>query len=80
MIHVQALRSHLYNGYLEDGQHRNVQLQLLERIKLVDMLNEFAVHYRNLLKLASTPLPHAVSADIFCSICCGMLCWRGVSI
>jgi len=53
MLHVQALRSHLYYVYFDDDQ----QLQLLEQIKLLDMLNEFVIHYRNLLILASTPLP-----------------------
>ena len=55
MVYAQALRSHLYNAQIAEDQ--NNDLQLLERIKLVDMLNEFIVHFRNLLKLASTPLP-----------------------
>ena len=33
-----------------------VRLELFERMKLIDGLNEFVVHYRNLLKCASTPL------------------------
>ena len=56
MIHVQALRSHLYNARLSDTENHD-GLQLLERIKLLDMLNEFVLHFRNLLKFASTPLP-----------------------
>ena len=32
------------------------RLELFERMKLIDALNEFVVHYRNLLKCASTPL------------------------
>lgn len=53
MIHVQALRFHLYKGchVLEHP------LELMEKMKLVDILNEYVIHYRNLLKLASTPLP-----------------------
>jgi predicted membrane chloride channel (bestrophin family) len=51
LLHVQALRLHLYHGSAVS------KLQLLERIKLMDMLNEFVVSYRDLLVLASTPLP-----------------------
>jgi predicted membrane chloride channel (bestrophin family) len=53
MLHVQALRLHLYKGcYVLEHP-----LELLEKMKLVDMLNEYVIHYRDLLKLASTPLP-----------------------
>lgn len=51
LLHVQALRLHLYHGSAAS------KLQLLERIKLMDMLNDFVVSYRDLLALASTPLP-----------------------
>jgi predicted membrane chloride channel (bestrophin family) len=48
MVHVQLLRSHLYSPQY---------LQLLERMKLLDHLNLFVAGYREVLKLASTPLP-----------------------
>jgi hypothetical protein len=47
MSYIQALRSQLYTS----------ELQLLERVKLVDMLNAFTRGYRELLDLASTPMP-----------------------
>lgn len=53
MVHVQALRIHLY----QTANALEQQLQLLEKVKLIDLLNDFVLHYRNLLKLASTPLP-----------------------
>jgi predicted membrane chloride channel (bestrophin family) len=53
MFHVQALRLHLYNG----SHVLEHPLELMEKMKLVDMLNEFVTHYRDLLKLASTPFP-----------------------
>ena len=61
MLHVQALRSHLYNvnqlafDQNNPGTHR--QLELLESMKMVDSLTEFVVNYRILLMCASTPLP-----------------------
>jgi Bestrophin, RFP-TM, chloride channel len=73
MIHVQALRSHLFNGNVVDDDKddeidRNntgttsnnniaVDFQLLERVTLMNMLNDYVHEYRNLLKLASTPIP-----------------------
>lgn len=51
LLHVQALRLHLYSGKVPS------KLQLLERVKLNDMLDGFARSYRELLALASTPLP-----------------------
>jgi predicted membrane chloride channel (bestrophin family) len=53
MMFAQSLRSHLYcsSGAL------NRQLELLEKVKLVDMLNAYLYAYRDLLKIASTPLP-----------------------
>lgn len=53
MLFAQSLRSHLYcsSGAL------NRQLELLEKMKLVDMLNAYLYAYRDLLKIASTPLP-----------------------
>lgn len=58
MVLVHALRSHLYHG--SDGLVRSGEaprLQLLERCKLMDLLHEFIVSYRDLLRLASTSLP-----------------------
>ncbi|KAL7569793.1 hypothetical protein ACA910_005734 [Epithemia clementina (nom. ined.)] len=51
MLYVLALRSHLYK------EVEAVPLQLLERMKMVDLLNEFVQNYRTMLKLSSTPLP-----------------------
>ncbi len=51
LLHVQALRLHLYHGSATS------QLELLERVKLMDMMNDFVTSYRDLLVLASTPLP-----------------------
>jgi len=51
MMHIQALRLHLYHGNAVSN------LQLLERMKLMDTLNEFVSSYRDLLVFASTPLP-----------------------
>ena len=53
MVYVHALRLHLYKGSLSIEP----ELELLERMRLLDGLNEFVLHYRDLLKLASTPLP-----------------------
>jgi Bestrophin, RFP-TM, chloride channel len=85
MVHVQALRLHLFNGNVVDddvddddddcggdggektnnnnnntGTSSNVvvdDFQLLERVTLLNMLNDYVHEYRNLLKLASTPIP-----------------------
>jgi predicted membrane chloride channel (bestrophin family) len=79
MIHVQALRSRLFNGNVVDEHdhdkddeieksntgtnsqsHDTVvvnDFQLLERVTLLNMLNDYVHEYRNLLKLASTPIP-----------------------
>lgn len=51
LLHVQALRLHLYHGSAAS------KLQLLERVKLMDSLNDFVTTYRDLLVFASTPLP-----------------------
>ncbi|KAL3787271.1 hypothetical protein HJC23_004145 [Cyclotella cryptica] len=60
MVLVHALRSHLYHDSLTLSNHTEVQLQLLERCKMVDLLHEFTMSYRNLLRIASTPLPFAL--------------------
>lgn len=54
MNHVQALRLHLYKGsiYAFHGK-----LHLIERIRLIDLLNTFVANYKILLALASTPIP-----------------------
>jgi len=53
MIHMQILRHLLYNDVLQV----DTRIELLERAKMIDMLNDFAYYYRSLLILASTPLP-----------------------
>lgn len=62
MLHVQALRFHIYTINTQIfGDNRNDEsgrgLQLFERMRLIDVLDEFVANYRNLLKCASTPLP-----------------------
>jgi len=52
-LYALSLRSHLYHGcYVLP-----VDLHILERCKMIDQLNTFLTAYRELLKLASTPLP-----------------------
>ena len=53
MLLVQSLRIHLYNGCFVLANN----MEILERVKLVDLIHEFIHSYRVLLKLASTPLP-----------------------
>ncbi len=59
MLLVHALRSHLYNesANIFKGRDGIPELQLLERCKMIDLLHEFTVSYRNLIRLASSPLP-----------------------
>jgi predicted membrane chloride channel (bestrophin family) len=59
MVLVHALRSHLYHDSLSLST-KTEELQLLERCKMVDLLHEFTMSYRNLLRIASTPLPFAL--------------------
>ena len=51
MLHIHALRLHLYHGSAAS------KLALLERTNLLERLNKFVDSYRELLFLASTPLP-----------------------
>ena len=66
MTLVQVLRSHLYHdsSFLSKppraGDGGFTELQLLERCKMHDLLHEFTIYYRNLLRLASTPMPFAL--------------------
>lgn len=53
LLHVQAMRLHLYHGSATS------KLALLERTKLMEDLNKFVENYRELLVLSSTPLPLA---------------------
>lgn len=52
-LYALALRSHIYHGCCV----LPVDLHILERSKLVDAINLYLTAYRQLLKLASTPLP-----------------------
>ena len=54
MNHVQALRLHLYKGSVFGFKGR---IHLIERIRLIDLLNNFSANYKVLLALASTPIP-----------------------
>jgi len=61
MVLVHSLRSHLYTESdrvcrKNDGTGE-VKIELFERCKMIDQLHEFTVSYRNLLRLASSPLP-----------------------
>jgi predicted membrane chloride channel (bestrophin family) len=60
MVLIHALRSHLYHDSMILSNKADEQLQLLERCKMVDLLHEFVMSYRNLLRIASTPLPFAL--------------------
>lgn len=64
MVLIHALRSHLYHNSMmitsNQAADEQQQLQLLERCKMVDLLHEFVMSYRNLLRIASTPLPFAL--------------------
>jgi predicted membrane chloride channel (bestrophin family) len=53
MVHAQFLRSHLYHGSDVLPQ----PLHILEKCKLLDGLSNYQNAYREVLKLASTPLP-----------------------
>eukprot|EP00579_Thalassiosira_antarctica_P024414 CAMPEP_0201987908 /NCGR_PEP_ID=MMETSP0904-20121228/92038_1 /ASSEMBLY_ACC=CAM_ASM_000553 /TAXON_ID=420261 /ORGANISM="Thalassiosira antarctica, Strain CCMP982" /LENGTH=340 /DNA_ID=CAMNT_0048542033 /DNA_START=1277 /DNA_END=2300 /DNA_ORIENTATION=- len=61
MVLVHALRSHLFHTSNTicrvDGGGVTTGLELFERCKLIDLLHEFTISYRNLLRLASSPLP-----------------------
>jgi len=50
LIHIQSLRLHLYCT-------SDLDFELLERVSLVNKLQEYASSYTNLLIFASTPLP-----------------------
>jgi len=62
MVLVHALRSHLFHE--SDAVCRNGDggpgLQLFERTKMVDLLHDFAIYYRDLLRIASSPFPFAL--------------------
>lgn len=53
MTLAQMLRSHLYNG----SSVLSTELELMEKMTMMGMLNEYLLAYRELLKFASTPLP-----------------------
>ena len=54
MNHVQALRLHLYKGSIFAF---NGKIHLIERIRLIDLLNAYSSNYKVLLAVASTPIP-----------------------
>jgi len=54
---INYLRSHMYQG---SKALAGSELQLLERCKLMDVLHEFTASYRELVRLASTPIPFAL--------------------
>lgn len=56
---VAYLRRHLYHGSVAVMPEQQ-PLELLERMRLLDMLHEFTLQYSSLIKLASTPLPFAL--------------------
>jgi predicted membrane chloride channel (bestrophin family) len=54
---IHYLRGHLYHGSKSLSKSN---LELLERCKMMDLLHEFTNHYRELVRLASTPMPFAL--------------------
>mmetsp|Transcript_4561 Transcript_4561/g.12758 ORF Transcript_4561/g.12758 Transcript_4561/m.12758 type:complete len:294 (+) Transcript_4561:276-1157(+) len=54
MSSAQSLRLHLY---VRSDTYLPEELALLEKSKMLDLLNVYLAAYRELLKLASTPLP-----------------------
>ena len=52
LAYVQLLRMHIFSSSL-------FSLHLLERVKLLDHLNEYCEHYNDVLTLASTTAPLA---------------------
>jgi len=54
---INYLRSHMYNGCKALPE---ANLQVLELGKMLDVLHEFTQSYRELVRLASTPIPFAL--------------------
>ena len=56
---MRRLRSHL----IVASQKRlpNTEVQILERMKMADMLHEYSLSYRELLNIVSTPFPMALT-------------------
>ena len=52
MLHVNTLRLHIYRDRRVAACTDN-----FERFKMIEQLNDFSTHYRDLLKIASTSLP-----------------------
>jgi hypothetical protein len=66
MTLVVLLRNHLYNDscYLSrpPRAHDGVTaLETVERCKMIDLLHEFTISYRNILRLASAPMPFSLN-------------------
>jgi predicted membrane chloride channel (bestrophin family) len=62
MTLVVLLRNHLYNDSCNLSRppraHDGVTaVETIERCKMIDLLHEFTISYRNLLRLASAPMP-----------------------
>ena len=57
MYLIHSLRTHLYHGSLT----MDTKIQLLERMRMCDLLHEFSVEYQRLLSLASSPIPFALA-------------------
>ena len=50
MVYAQSLRAYIYNT-------DSVELELMEKINLIGKIDNYLAAYRELLKIASTPLP-----------------------
>lgn len=58
LVTVNEEENNKKRGCNGEGKTKVVQeLNLFERCKLIDLLHEFTISYRNLLRLASSPLP-----------------------
>ena len=57
MVHVEGLRSHLYMINVKASLDNSNTVEIMERLKMIDMLQNFVTNYRTLLICASTPIP-----------------------
>eukprot|EP00592_Proboscia_alata_P013456 CAMPEP_0194388840 /NCGR_PEP_ID=MMETSP0174-20130528/100610_1 /TAXON_ID=216777 /ORGANISM="Proboscia alata, Strain PI-D3" /LENGTH=183 /DNA_ID=CAMNT_0039180491 /DNA_START=732 /DNA_END=1283 /DNA_ORIENTATION=- len=59
MTLIHSLRKLMYNG-TGSGFNLKLELELLERTRMADLMNSFSLSYMELLKLVSTPIPFAL--------------------
>jgi len=56
MVRVQVLRKHLYTNF-GLGLYGDDPLEILEKMKILEMCNRYVVAYTELMKFQSTPIP-----------------------